>query len=162
MLVCRCDVPRTCCASPGCHGGDSGDNGPGKSRRRRVLADRVSWHCRTLIMWKRILAATMFVSLLWVAGNTVTSYITKLVHESHARALVEDVATIRAGWAMQDSLWRMQATAMEAQTKSHRETLVEIAELEAAFDRQLQDAVDTCDTAKEEVLDRIVRDRFAL
>jgi len=113
-------------------------------------------------MWKRILAATMFVSLLWVAGNTVTSYITKLVHESHARALVEDVATIRAGWAMQDSLWRMQATAMEAQTKSHRETLVEIAELEAAFDRQLQDAVDTCDTAKEEVLDRIVRDRFAL
>ncbi|MGA2256742.1 MAG: ATP-binding protein [Thermoguttaceae bacterium] len=113
-------------------------------------------------MWKRILAPAMLVSLLWVAGNTATSYFTKLVHESHTRGLVENVTTIRAAWAMQDSLWRLHAIVMEAQTKSPHETRVVISELEAAFDRQFQDVVDSSYTEKEKVLDGIVRDRFSL
>src|SRR5208283_2483555 len=111
-------------------------------------------------MWKRFLAPTMIVSILWVAGNTATSYFTKLVHQSHTRGLVENVTTIRAAWAMQDSLWRLHAIVLESPKKTRRETLVVVAELEAAFDRQLQEAVDSSYTDKEKVLDAIVRDRY--
>ncbi|MGO9111424.1 MAG: sensor histidine kinase [Thermoguttaceae bacterium] len=113
-------------------------------------------------MWKRILVPAMFVSVLWIAGNTATSYFTKLVHESHTRGLVENVTTIRAAWAMQDTLWRLQAIVMEAKTKSRRETLIVVAELEGAFDRQFHEAVESSYTDKEKVLDSIVGNRYSL
>ena len=76
--------------------------------------------------------------------------------------LEEDVATIRAGWAIQDLLWRLHSIVMESQTKSPRETRVVVAELEAAYDRQFQAAVDSSYTDREKVLDGIIRDRFTL
>jgi len=115
-------------------------------------------------MWKRILAPTIFISLLWFAGNTATSYFMRLVHESHARALEQNVATIRSGWAMQDLLWRLHAAVMEAQTKSRRETLAvvveEVADLEKAFDRQLQEAIDTSATGSEKFIDGVIREYY--
>jgi two-component system, NtrC family, sensor histidine kinase HydH len=111
-------------------------------------------------MRNRILAPTLLISILWIAGNTATSYFTKLVHQSHTRGLIEDVTTIRSSWAMQDTLWRLHSSVLEAPAKSPRETLVVVAEFEAEFERHLQDAVDSSYTDKEKVFDGIIRDRF--
>ena len=71
-------------------------------------------------MWKRIVAPTILLSLLWVVGSTITTHYLHQIYQSHAAVLQENVATIRAAWAMQDALWRLQVAVVEASGKETR------------------------------------------
>ncbi len=97
-------------------------------------------------MWKKVVAPAVLVSILWIAGSSITNYYIQGVYESHARALEENVATIRAGWAMQDALWRLEAVVMEGEESNLRESSAD--ELKSVFLQHLEDAERTSVTPK--------------
>ena len=113
-------------------------------------------------MWKKVMAPTILVSLLWIIGTVITNHYGQMVAESHTRVLEEDVTTIRAAWAMQDSLWRLQAVVMEAAGKDHRETRIEASELESTFQRHLEEADRTSFTPEEKVQAKAAQEHFAV
>ncbi len=113
-------------------------------------------------MWKRVVAPAIVVSILWIAGSSISTYYIHRVYESHSRALTENVATIRAAWAMQDVLWRLQAVVMESPSKEQRETRIEATELESAFDRHLTEAEKTSFTPDEQAFVKAVREHFVV
>jgi two-component system, NtrC family, sensor histidine kinase HydH len=113
-------------------------------------------------MWKKVVGPTILVSLLWIAGSSVSTYYFHRVYESHSQVLAENVSTMRASWAMQDVLWRIEAVLMEAGGKDRRETRIEVAELESAFDRHLDEAEATAFTPEELTLVKGVREHFAV
>ncbi len=111
-------------------------------------------------MWKRVVAPAIVVSVLWIAGSSISTYYIHRVYESHSRVLAENVATIRAAWAMQDALWRLHAIVMESRDKEQRESRIEATELESAFERQLAEAEKTAFTPEEQDLVKAVREHF--
>jgi len=113
-------------------------------------------------MWKRVVAPALVVSIVWIAGSSISTYYLHRVYESHSRALEENVATIRAAWAMQDALWRLHAVVVEAADKDRRETRIEAAELEFAFERQMVEAEKTSLTPEERVLNQAIREHYAV
>ncbi|MDD4786656.1 MAG: ATP-binding protein [Pirellulales bacterium] len=113
-------------------------------------------------MWKKVVTPPILVSILWIAGSSITNYYIQGVYESHARALEENVATIRAGWAMQDALWRLESIVMEAEGRDLHEAGSEADELKSVFLQHLDDAERTSVTPEEQVLVRAVRERFAV
>ncbi len=113
-------------------------------------------------MWKKVIGPTILVSVLWIAGSSISTYYINRVYEAHYRVLAENVSTMRAGWSMQDALWRIEAVAMEAGGKDRRETRLEVAELEAAFQRYLDEAQTTSFTPEERVIVKAVREHFAV
>ena len=50
-------------------------------------------------MWKRVVTPAIVVSILWIAGSSISTYYIHRVYESHSRVLEENVSTIRAAWA---------------------------------------------------------------
>lgn len=113
-------------------------------------------------MWKKVIAPTILVSLLWIAISGVTTYHINWLCETHTRVLTENVATIQAVGAMQDILWRLQAIVLQvSQAKSH-ETIPKVAELEAAFEKNLLKAEQTAVLPEEQVLVRSIREQFSL
>ncbi len=113
-------------------------------------------------MWKRVVAPAIVVSILWIAASSISTYYIHRVYESHSRALTENVATIRAAWAMQDVLWRLQAVVMESPSKEQRETRIEATELESAFERHLTEAEKTSFTPDEQAFVKAVREHFTV
>ena len=101
-------------------------------------------------------------SLFWLVGSAITRHYLRQVNASHAGALTENVASIRAAWAMLDALWRLQVAIVESPGKDVRETQIEIAELEAVFAGHLQEATDAAFTPEERTQVDIVRDHFTL
>ena len=113
-------------------------------------------------MWKKVIAPAVLVSLFWLTGSAITRYYLRQVNASHAGALTENVASIRAAWAMLDALWRLQVAIVESPGKDVRETQIEIEELEAVFTRHLQEATEAAFTPEERTQVETVRDHFAL
>jgi two-component system, NtrC family, sensor histidine kinase HydH len=113
-------------------------------------------------MWKRVVAPAIVVSILWIAGSSISTYYIHRVYESHSRVLAENVATIRAAWAMQDTLWRLHAIVMESADKDRRETHIEATELETAFQRHLTEAEKTSFTPEERASVQAVREHFTV
>mgnify|MGYP000569069641 CR=1 FL=1 len=113
-------------------------------------------------MWKKIIGPTILVSVLWIAASSITTYTMHWIDEYHARAMADNVATIREAWAMQDALWRLQAVVMESGGKDRPEVRVEVTELEGAFERHLAEAEKTALTEDEQILVKAVRDHFGV
>jgi signal transduction histidine kinase len=113
-------------------------------------------------MWKKVIGPTILVSLLWIAGSSITNHEVHRVYEYHSRVMEENVSTIRAAWGMQDALWRLQAVVVEAPRKDHRETRVEAGELESAFQQHLEEAKKTAFTQEEKALVNSAQEHFAV
>jgi signal transduction histidine kinase len=113
-------------------------------------------------MWKKVIAPAILVSLLWIAGSSITTHYIHQVYESHSQVLDENVATIQAGWAMQETLWQLQAVVMEVAGKERRETRIETEELAADFQRHLDAAESTSYTPEEEALVKAAGKHFAI
>lgn len=113
-------------------------------------------------MWKRVIAPAILVSVLWVAGSSISTYYFHRVYESHSRVLSENVATIRAAWAIQEALWRLHATAIEAPDKEERESHLEADELEASLLRRLAEAEKSAVTPEEQALVKAIRGHFSV
>ena len=92
------------------------------------------------MLWRRLVTPTAAVSLLWLAVGGATVYYLDWVYHSHSRDVAENFATIHAADAMQEVLWRLQATALEVAERADSHTQIEVAELEQAFARHLADA----------------------
>ena len=112
-------------------------------------------------MWKRVIAPTIVVSVLWIACTSYTYYINR-VYNLRARVLVEDVTTIRAAWAMQDALWRLHTLILELDYHDFQTTRIEISELENAFMWHLIEARETSVHARRETFSKAVRRYFAV
>ena len=113
-------------------------------------------------MWTKVVGPTILVSLLWIAGSSISTYYLHRVYESHSRVLGENASTMRASWAMQDALWRIEAVVMEAGGRDRRETRIEVAELEAVFHHHLDQAERAAFTHEELLLVKAVREHFAV
>lgn len=113
-------------------------------------------------MWRKIIGPTILVSVLWIAASSMTTYTMHWVDEYHARALADNVATIREAWAMQDALWRLHAVVMESGEQDRPDVRVEVTELERAFDRHLAEAEKTSLTEEEKILLNAAQDHFAV
>ncbi len=85
-------------------------------------------------MWKRLITPTVLVSLLWLFVGGATLYYIAWVDRSHTRDLADNFKTIHATDAMQDALWRMQATVIEVVEHADRRTQLEVADLESEFE----------------------------
>ena len=112
-------------------------------------------------MWKKIIAPTILVSIVWLAGSVISTYYIQRVYRSHSRVLSEDVSTIRAGWAMRNALWKIQAVVMEAGGKDLAKTRAEVEELESAFLRQLAEAERTSVAPDELAMVATIRENFS-
>ena len=111
-------------------------------------------------MWKKVVAPTALVSLLWLAVGGATIYYLNWVSHSHARDLAENFTTIQAADSMQDVLWRLQATAMEVVERADSHTRMEVAELEEAFEAHLADAEASSATPEAQLLVTAIRGQF--
>jgi two-component system, NtrC family, sensor histidine kinase HydH len=113
-------------------------------------------------MWRKVIGPAILVSLLWAAGSAISTYFVNRVYISHSRVLTENVSTMRASWAMQETLWRIEALVMEAEGKDRRETRIEVTEQEATFQQHLDEAERTCFTPRELTLVKTIREHFAV
>jgi signal transduction histidine kinase len=113
-------------------------------------------------MWKRVITPVIVVSILWIAGSSISTYYVHRVYESHSQALAENVGTIRSAWAMQDALWRLHAIVMESADKDRRETRIEADEVESAFKQRLAETEAISFTPEEQVLVKAVREHFTV
>ena len=84
-------------------------------------------------MWNRIVAPTALVCVIWLAVGAATVYYINWAHHTHALDLEGNFVAIQATDAMQDVLWRLQATVMEVAESADSHTRIEITELEEAF-----------------------------
>ncbi len=108
-------------------------------------------------MGKRFITPTVIVSLLWLFVGGATLYYIDWVYRSHLQDLDENFTTIHRTDAMQDVLWRIQATVIEVAERADRHTKLEIAELEGQFEDYLA-GIDKS-SAADEAAD--IRSRFS-
>jgi len=94
-------------------------------------------------MWKRVVAPTVLISLMWISVSVVTTYHINWLCEAHTRVLSENVTTIQAVGAMQDVLWRLQVAGLEAAGPGRPAAASPIAELEGAVEEHLRTAEKT-------------------
>src|SRR6185437_2446691 len=109
-------------------------------------------------MWKKVVAPTAVVSLLWVLVSCGTAYILGQLDDTQTRLLSKNRNVIQAAGTMQENLWRLQAALLVA--AEHLEKRGEFREkfkgeserIERTFDQALQLARDNASTAEEQQL----------
>ena len=109
---------------------------------------------------RKVATPTAAVSLLWLAVGGATIYYLNWVYRSHARDLAENFTAIQAADAMQDVLWRLQATAMELMERADTHTRIEVTELEDEFQAHLNIAEASSDTEEMQRLVQDIREQF--
>lgn len=112
-------------------------------------------------MGRRVVAATVLVSTLWIAIGVATISYFHFQYESHARGLAERLTTIQAVEAMQDVLWRLQATVLEVVERADSHTQIEVTELEDWFERHLAEAESRSLTPEMQPLATTIRAQFS-
>jgi two-component system sensor histidine kinase HydH len=113
-------------------------------------------------MWKKVVAPTVLVSLLWIAVGGATIWYVDWLYESHTRVLSENVASIRAAAAMHDVLWKMQILVMQAGISPKEQALNTLTDLEKAFENNLLTAETSAFTAEELTVVKAIRQQFDL
>ena len=112
------------------------------------------------IVWKKVMAPTVLLTLLWVLVGGATIYYVNWLYHGHARELAENLTTIQASEAMQDVLWRLQASVLEVAELADGHTQREVAEWETAFDTHLTEAERSTVTPEERTLVTTIRTQF--
>ena len=107
------------------------------------------------------MAPTVLLTLLWVLVGGATIYYVNWLYHGHTRELAENLTTIQASEAMQDVLWRLQATVLEVAEPADGHTQREVAEWETAFDTHLAEADRTTVTSEERTLVTTIRTQFS-
>ncbi len=113
------------------------------------------------MLWRRLVTPTAVVSLLWLAVGGATIYYLDWVYHSHSQELAENFTAVQAADAMQDVLWRLQATTIEIAERADSHTRFEVAELERAFEGHLADAAAGSVTTEGRALVDAIRQQFA-
>jgi signal transduction histidine kinase len=111
-------------------------------------------------MWKRVIAPTAVVSIIWIAVSAITTYYMKSLYDSHARSVSENLTTIESCWAMRRDIWKLQVAVIEAQADRSQESMDEIKQLEEVFLSDLSAAERTSLTPEEKIIADIIRHNF--
>ena len=91
-------------------------------------------------MWKKVIAPTVLVSLLWIAVSTTTTYFLHRLDGTYTQVLYDDREIARAAITMQGLLWRTQAAVTAAGERGQRVQNEELERLDAAFRDALAEA----------------------
>lgn len=113
-------------------------------------------------MWKKVIAPTALVSAMWLLVSGATTFYINWLYEAHERVLTENVSTIQAAAGMEDVLWRLQTTVLEAAQTDRPDPREEAAALEVGFEQHLQTAERTATTPEEQALVKTIREQFNL
>ncbi len=113
-------------------------------------------------MWKKVVAPTALVSLLWITASLGTTYYLNWLYATHQRDLSDTLTTIQAAAGMQDAVWRIQAVVLEAAATGRSGPRAEIALLESDFRQYLDKAEKTSSSFEEHELVRMIRRQFSL
>ncbi|TXT35081.1 MAG: signal transduction histidine kinase nitrogen specific NtrB [Planctomycetota bacterium] len=129
---------------------------------RRQNANRFNERCRTQIdaMWKKIVAPAVVVSLCWMVVGGLSSYFISWQDEELDRVMAENVGSIRAATEMQETLWRMQAVALDAARQRTHIPPDVIENLERQFETPLLSAEQAANLQGEKTLVRDIREKF--
>lgn len=111
-------------------------------------------------MWKKVVAPTVLVSMLWVAVSGVTTYYIHWLTERHARVVTENVSTIRAAGKLQEALWKVHAEFLASSPSTESRSPDRWNALEGSFMTALAEAEATDTTTGEHELVVAIRDRF--
>ena len=121
----------------------------------------------SIAMWKKVVAPTALVSVLWLLATCGTSYMLEQLDANQTRLLNCSRNVIQAAGAMQENLWRLQALLLEAaehleRGRDLRERFrIEAKQIEGAFERSLVRARDNASTAAEFEFVRNIGNNFA-
>lgn len=111
-------------------------------------------------MWKKIVAPAVVVSLCWMVVGGLSSYFISWQDAELDRVMAENVGSIRAATEMEETLWRMQAVALDAaRQRSHIPPDV-IEHLEQQFEAPLLVAERAANLEGEKRLVRDIRDKY--
>lgn len=113
------------------------------------------------MLWRKLVTPTAAVSLIWLVVGGATIYYLDWVYHSHSRDLAENFTTIQAADAMQDALWRLQATVIEVAERADSHTRLEVGELERAFEAHLADAATDNVTPEARAVIDVIREKFS-
>lgn len=113
-------------------------------------------------MWKRIVAPTLLVCLLWVLVSGTSTYYIHWLSRSNNQILTDNVSSMLAATRMQESLWKMEAAFVDVVEDEHRPGADEFADFEAQFENALVDADRAVTTAQERPMVDAIRERFAI
>lgn len=113
------------------------------------------------MLWRKLVTPTAAVSLIWLVVGGATIYYLDWAYHSHSRDLAENFATIQAADAMQDTLWRLQATVIEVAERADSHTRLEVGELERAFEAHLTDAATDSVTPEARAVINVIREQFS-
>lgn len=88
-------------------------------------------------MWKKVVAPTVVVCLLWVTFSSATTYYINQMFDEHERLLSENVTTIHSVSSMRTIVWRIQAISTHSSERLPGEARAEVTELEKKFQGHL-------------------------
>ncbi len=91
-------------------------------------------------MWKKVIAPTVLVSLLWIAVSTTTTYFLHRLDHAYTQVLYDDREIVRAASTIQGLLWSAQASVIAAAEDGRRLQSDELALPESAFRDALAEA----------------------
>jgi two-component system, NtrC family, sensor histidine kinase HydH len=114
-----------------------------------------------MTMWKSIIAPAVVVSLCWLMVGGASSYYLSWLDRATDRVLTENVVSIRAANEMEGTVWRMQAVALEAARERSHVSAETLRELEADFQKSLQEAESAAKQAEEQSVVQRIREAFA-
>lgn len=112
-------------------------------------------------MWKKVVAPTALVCLLWVLVSGTTTFGIYELSRSHSSILTDNVASIRTAGSMQASLWQLQVALLDVTEEEMGAVAPEFVELEAQFERSLFDSERAATTPPEQELIKSIRERFS-
>jgi two-component system sensor histidine kinase HydH len=118
-------------------------------------------------MWKKVIAPTALVSLLWIIVSCGTSYLLDQQDETRTHLLNKNRAVMQAAGAMLENLWRLQATLLESSEhlerggKLQERFKAEAKRIEGAFERTLAFADENLSTPDERELTRKISANFS-
>lgn len=118
-------------------------------------------------MWKKVVAPTIVVSLLWALVSCGTSYILDQLDATQTRLLYQNRNVIHSAGTMQENLWRLQAALLEAaeQLETHGELREkhqgETRRIERTFEDALRLAEQNASTSEESKLIHTIGENFS-
>ena len=117
-------------------------------------------------MWKKVVAPTALVSLLWIIVSCGTSYLLDQQDETRTHLLNKNRAVMQAAGDLLENLWRLQATLLESSEHLERGGTLqqrfnaEAKRIEGAFERTLAFAEQNLSTQGERALARKIGSSF--
>lgn len=111
-------------------------------------------------MWKKIVAPAVVVSLCWLIVGGSTSFFISWQDTELDRVMAENVGSIRAATEMEETLWRMQAVALDAARQQTHIPPDAVETLERQFEAPLLVAEKAANLEGEKTLVRGIREKY--